>query len=1621
MQSNAGVAKSDLIGRAIAEAERSVDDLPDLSAFLQSYYRHVSEEGLVGRDPVDVFGAAVSQRRLAGSRPVGTAKVRVFNPTLEHHGWASAHTVIEIVTDDMPFLVDSITSALAQDGLSLHLVVHPQFIVERSLKGDLERMLLTKAEREASEATPESWMHFEIDRISDPERLRALERQLVDVLRDVRDAVEDWAKMREAAQRIADELHESPPALPAEEIADTWELLRWLIDEHFTFLGYREYELQEHDGEDVLITRPGTGLGLLRRDHAESAAFSKLPPEVRVKARERQLLILTKANSRSTVHRPAYLDYIGIKTFDDQGNVTGERRILGLFTTSAYSESVTRIPVLRRKVKTVLEATGFAAMSHSGKDLLQILETFPRDELFQMTVEELLPIVLSVMHLQERRQVRLFLRYDVYGRFASALVYLPRDRYTTQVRLAMESILLETFGAESADYTARVSESVLARLHYVVRGRVGTTMPQVDVTALEARLTQATRTWDDDLADALHESVGEADAVELMKRYDGAFPEAFKEDFPARLAVSDIRRMEALQPDGPLGMNLYEPPGAEEGELRFKIYRVGSEISLSEVLPYLQRMGVEVLDERPYEVDRSDGTRIWLYDFGLYHRGVAKGLVTADTELLKDLFQEAFGAVWSGQAESDGFNALVLSAVLHWRQAMVLRAYVKYLRQTGTMFSQEYIEESLGAHVELVRKLVQLFETRFDPTYLEDRDAAADQITEEVLEGLNDVRSLDQDRIIRSLLSMINATLRTNYYQRDVDGSSKTYVSFKLDPSAVPDLPLPRPKFEIWVYSPRVEGVHLRFGAVARGGLRWSDRREDFRTEILGLVKAQAVKNAVIVPVGAKGGFLPKRLPDPVIDGREAWLAEGVSSYRTFISALLDITDNLIDGKAIPPLDVIRRDADDPYLVVAADKGTATFSDIANGIAQSYGFWLGDAFASGGSVGYDHKAMGITARGAWESVKHHFREMGVDTQSEDFTAIGIGDMSGDVFGNGMLLSEHIRLVAAFDHRHVFIDPSPDAAVSYAERKRLFELPRSSWEDYDTSLISEGGGVFARTLKSVPVSAQAAEVLGLAEGVTALTPQELMQAVLKAPVDLVWNGGIGTYVKSEAESNTDAGDKANDTIRINGNQLRCQVVGEGGNLGFTQLGRVEAARNGVRINTDAIDNSAGVDTSDHEVNIKILLDSVVRSGDLTQKQRNELLAQMTDDVAAHVLSHNYDQNVLLSNARAQTHSMLPVHKRFIRWLEGRGELDRKLEFLPSDSEIKRLDAAGEGLTSPEFSVLVAYSKMVLASDLLEGNLPDEPYYQHILERYFPRAVVDKYADRLTSHPLRREIITTMVVNRIINRGGITFCYRAMEETGATPVEIARAHTVCREVFALDEFWDRVADLDNRVPTRAQSDLYLESRRLLDRATRWLLQSRQSSIDVGVEIEHFAQIKGLITEIPAMLRGAEQERLQQRANEYMEQGVPEDLAILTAAHLDAFSLLDIVELANATGEEADDIGFVYFALSERFEVDKLLSRITELPRDERWHALARMALRYDLYSALAGLTSNVLTMTQPGGSPEERITDWENAHAEGLARARTTLGEIGSSESFDLATISVALRVIRTLVTTAGTRP
>jgi glutamate dehydrogenase len=1616
-------AKNELLDRAAALD--SEDRTGTVREFLHRYYRHVAAEDVVARSAEEVLAAPLAHRQLAESRPQGTATVRVSTPGAEDGGGLPPHSVVEVVCDDMPFLVDSVTAELSRHGRAIHLVIHPQLVVRRDVAGRLLEVCNASTAQGGGEgAVVESWMHIEIDREPDAGERDRLAADLDRVLRDVREAVEDWPKMRTRADQVADEVAAAPPAgVDRREVEETTELLRWLADAHFTFLGYREYVLRpgEDGGEDRLVAVPGSGLGILRADQPQDPDYGRLPRDVAALARKRTLCVVTKANSRSTVHRPAYLDYVGVKSFDAAGNVVGERRFLGLFTSAAYNESIHHIPVLRRKAAEVLARSGFSANSHSGKDLLAILETYPRDELFQVSTDDLETTAIAVLHLQERRQLRLFLRRDDYGRFMSCMVYLPRDRYTTQVRQAMEAILMDAFDGTSIDYAALVSESVLARLHFVVRVDPSHTVPDIDPSDVEAELVLATRTWDDDFLDALRNSCGLEEAVRLANVYGDAFPEAYKEDLPAADAVADLHRLEALTSDGDNDLQLYTPRGAPDGVRRLKLFHVGEPVSLSQVLPRLQEMGVEVVDERPYHVERNGLPAAWVYDFGLRYEPVEP--IGDDA---RQRFQDAFAAIWSGECESDGFNALVLRAGLTWRQAMVLRSYAKYLRQGGTAFSQTYIEECLTSNTHLARLLVALFEARFDPH----RNAAGlaaggpgseelvDGLLEEISGALDAVASLDQDRILRSLLGVIRATLRTSYFQTDADGRPKAYVAFKLDPHKVPDLPAPRPKFEIWVCSPRVEGVHLRFGPVARGGLRWSDRREDFRTEVLGLVKAQSVKNAVIVPVGAKGGFVVKRPPADPTD-REAVLAEGIACYRMFISSLLDVTDNLVvvDGErqVVPPPQVVRYDDDDPYLVVAADKGTATFSDIANGVAIDYGFWLGDAFASGGSVGYDHKAMGITARGAWESVKRHFRELGVDTQTEDFTVVGVGDMSGDVFGNGMLLSEHTRLVAAFDHRHVFLDPDPDAAASYAERRRLFDLPRSSWADYDTSLLSAGGGVHARTAKSIPISEQVRARLGLADGVGSLTPAELMKAILAAPVDLLWNGGIGTYVKARTESHADVGDKANDAIRVDGADLRVKVVGEGGNLGLTQLGRIEFAVAGGHINTDAIDNSAGVDTSDHEVNIKILLDQAVRDEAIPAEHRSPLLAAMTDDVARLVLRDNYEQNVLLGNARVQAPAMLSVHGRLINALESRGELDRTLEFLPSQAEVEQREAAGAGLTSSELAVLAAYSKISLTATVLGSDVPDDAWFTGALRRYFPSRLVDELGERLASHPLRREIVTTWVTNDLVNRGGMTCVHRVQEETGASPVEVVRAYSVVREVFRLEEYWDSIEALDNLLATSVQSMLYLESRRLLDRSIRWLVQQRRATIDVAQEVEHFQPaFDELVPLLPSLLVGAERERLLMRAAEFGGLGVPDELANRAAGLLDGFSMLDVVEIANAEKLPAGEVAGVYFAISERIEADRMLTRITGLPRDDRWSALARSALRYDLYAAMAGLTQNVLTSTASGDEPSARLTSWEQQNAEGVARAEATLTEIVNLDSYDLATLSVALRTIRTLL-------
>ena len=1527
-------------------------------AFARQLYRWVAPEDVADRDPLDLYGLALGHFNFARERPPGTPKVRVYNPRFEEHGWQSTHTAVEIVTDDMPFLIDSVSMELNRRGCGVHLIIHPVLKVRRDAAGRLVE-ILPPGEALEEGAIGESVIHAEVVRQSDPGRLRDLEGHLQRVIGEVRCAVEDWKAMRGEALAAADEVRDGD--------AEAAAFLEWLADDNFTFLGYRPAD--------------GPGLGILRDSGEEDPAAGL--------ARDQGTITLTKANTRSTVHRAAYLDFVGV----------GERVFLGLYTHTAYRASPTEIPILRRRVAAALESAAFPPGSHNEKALLEILDTYPRDELFQISDDELFEVAMGILHLGERQRLRLLARRDPFGRFFSLLVFVPRDRFNTENRRRIEAILRTATGASSIDYTTRVSESVLVRLHFVAYVEPGV-RTEFDAREVEMMLVAATRSWSDDLQEALLDELGEARGGELFQRYGDAFPAAYRADWVARSALADIVHIEDLPEADGLGISLYRPLEAGPRMLRAKLFRAGRALMLSDVLPLFENMGVEVADERPYPIVPRGRDGVWIYDFGLTYEG--EGDVGA--EGIRESFQDTFVRVWRGEVENDSYNRLVLGAALTWREITVLRAIGKYLRQARITYSDHYVGQALVSHPEIARLLVALFQARFDPRRTDREDA--EEVAERIELAIDAVESLEQDQILRMFLGVVRAILRTNYFQTGPTEAA-SHLSIKLDPSELRWLPQPRPRYEIFVYSPRTEGVHLRGGSVARGGIRWSDRREDFRTEVLGLMKAQMVKNAVIVPVGAKGGFVVKRPPAR----REDLPEEVVACYQTFIRGLLDLTDDIDGGDVVPPTGVVRYDGDDPYLVVAADKGTATFSDIANGIAIEEGFWLGDAFASGGSTGYDHKKMGITARGAWESVKRHFREMGHDVQSQDFTVVGIGDLSGDVFGNGMLLSRHIRLVGAFNHRHVFIDPDPDPERSFEERQRVFELPASSWEDYDREAISPGGGVYDRAAKSIQLSAEAREALGIAD--ESLKPNELIQALLRAPVDLLWNGGIGTYVKAGSEAHTDAGDKANDGVRVDASELRAKVIGEGGNLGVTQRGRIEFALAGGRVNTDAIDNSGGVDCSDREVNIKILLDTVVEAGDLTEKQRNDLLVEMTDEVAALVLQDNYEQSETLSLAEANAESMVDVHQRFLRFLEQRRRLDRELEALPDDEEIGERKREHGGLTRPEIAVLLAYSKIDLHEALLESDVPEDPYLSAELERYFPAPLPERFGDTMRSHRLGRQIVATQVVNNMLHGGGTTFAFRLHEETGAPASQIARAYACAREIFEMRPLWTEIEHLDNTCDAPVQVELLLEGRRLVERASRWLLGNRPRQLDIASTVQHFRPgAMGLYASITRLLSPEDAEPLARRADELREQGVTEDLATRVAALPIMFSALDIVVVADERELDVEHVGAVHFRLGSRLGLHWLRDRIVALPRDDRWRARARAALRDDLYAIHREITSEVLRSAPAGGDSEQLVDAWIDSNP-ASERALQTIGDIRSGQTYDLTTLPVAVREMRNL--------
>ena len=1603
----------------------------DVGGYLRAYYRRVATEDL----PAAAELAAVAHQHavLALHRPQGRPLVEVADRSEAGRPGAAA-IVVDIVTDDMPYLVDSVTTELNRHRADITAIVHPLLRVRRDVTGAMHGVLGNSGHAAANgrvELTgpvavveagasgvvdlTESWIHVEIRRPADRVSTGQLAADLRHVLEDVRVAVEDQPRMGSTAVRLAAGLNSEATAggTGGAAAAEAAKLLEWLADAHFTFLGFREYDLVQGSDGVGLRAVPGSGLGILRHDR--KGALVVLTAEAQVRAVDpAERLVLAKANSRSTVYRANYLDYVSVKKLSPEGTVAGEWRFLGLYTYTALAEPITQIPVLRGKLARVLAEAGLPADGVDGKDLVEILETYPREELFEIPAAELTPIALGVLRLRERRQTRLFLRRDSYGRYVSCLVYLPRDRYTTHVRLKVQDILREALGGVSVDYSAMVGESALARLHVVVRGDKGHPLPAptpARAAALERQIAAAVRSWDEDLAAEAGRLLGEDRARALLDTYGQDIPETYKADVPAAEAVKDLSTICGLREQGTeFAVQLGVVAGTERWTLR--VFRAGTPITLSDVLPQLQHMGLEVVDEHPYEFAGGEApTPFWIYEFGLRAPAVAV------TGTGARVFEEALTALWHGQTEDDGFNALVLGAGLTWREVTLLRACARYLRQAGMRYSEQLVQRVLRSNAAITRLLVRLFESRFDPSRQGGVGERCEAISEELRGQLDEVLSLDADRILRSYLALIDATLRTNYYQ----ARGPEYLVLKIDPGTVPGVVEPRPKFEIYVYSPRFEAVHLRFGRVARGGLRWSDRQEDFRTEVLGLVKAQEVKNAVIVPSGAKGGFVCKRLPTLGQEGgnpadREAYQAEVLSCYQTFIAAMLDVTDNITGNTVVPPPNLVRRDGDDTYLVVAADKGTATFSDAANEIAARYGFWLGDAFASGGSEGYDHKKMGITARGAWESVKSHFASLGLHPDADDFTVAGVGDMSGDVFGNGMLLSRHIKLVAAFDHRHVFVDPSPSPSASFAERQRLFDLPRSSWADYDVALISAGGGVWPRAVKSVPVSFEARAALGIAAGVTALSPDELISAILRAPVDLLWNGGIGTYVKASQETDADAGDRSNDGVRVFAGQLQARVIGEGGNLGLTQAARIEYSLGGGLVNTDFIDNSAGVDTSDHEVNIKILLADAIRCGALPAPGRHGLLLEMTDEVGALVLRHNYLQNMTLATARSQAPSMLHVHARYLRKLVRDKRLQPEQDELPGDREIAERRSAGQGLTSPELSLLLAHTKISAGQDVLASTLPDDPYLRRVLSGYFPGPLRSRFASLMADHPLRREIITTSAVNEMVDYSGTTFLFRLIEETGASVPDLTRAWLVARDVFDMPAFWRAVEALDGSVDISAQIKLLLEGRKLTERATRWLLHNRRPPFDIAATVAFFSggvrTVRGVV---PKLLTGRDLAGFEERRDSHVARGVPLDLAERAAVMVPAYSAFDIVQTASGAGtsRSVEETAEVYFDLADRLQIARLRDRITSLSREDRWSTMARAALRDDLYAAHAALTGDVLGVSA-SGSPEERLAAWVAQNQAAVAMADQTLGEIWETERFTFTTLSVALRAVRTLV-------
>jgi glutamate dehydrogenase len=1595
----------------LAEDSPASHKAEELVPFGKKVIEYLPREELADEPVNDVAGRVNSlwefMQHLEPQRP----KIRVFNPILEEDGWVSDYTNIFIVRRNMPFLVDSVRIELNRRGLNIHTLKSTILTVSRDSNCRLQSAF---ADAEAGDSHREAAILIQVDLHSSREEHEELAAEIAEVLADVEVVTDDHGPMMAATEEIIEHLRPDPSGLDGEDLEEVLAFLQWLVDGYFTFLGYAEYQLEEDDTGHLLVSRPDRRLGVFRR-HPDSP---DAPGEERPGSGREAFygsaapLAFTKSAERSRVHRDAYSDYIIIKRYTDDGAIVGEYRILGLYTSPVYTRSPSAIPLIRLKVRQVIERFGLPPGSHDDKSLRQLIEVHPRDELFHSSGDELYRTLMGIWQINERRMVRLFMRVDPFEKFVSCIVYFPRDIYRTQVRQQVEDLLKQALDSRECDFTTYFSESVLARTQYVLRID-SDRYRDVDRDELEQRIISLTRDWGEELMKASIEAWGEELGRRRANRYRHAFPASYRDHFEPREAIHDIALFEPLSGEDEIAMAFYQPVGAEHNIMRFKLFHLNRQLELSELVPMLENLGFRVLGEHPYHLDPEQGEDVWLHDFTLKF-----GLdVAVDVSAVRGQFETAFSAIWHGDTENDLFNRLVIGARLEWRSVALLRLYARYLKQLAAATSHEFIAETLANNLEITRNLIALFHSTFDPRLSghDTEGGRAERLSRKIREGLDAVANLNEDQVLRGYLQLIEATVRTNYFQQRPEGGHKPYISIKLMPQQVDMAPPPRPLYEIFVYSPRLEGVHLRAGKVARGGIRWSDRPEDYRTEVLGLVKAQQVKNAVIVPTGAKGGFVAKKADRRA--GREAFQEEGIAAYRLFMRGMLDVTDNLVGGEVVPPPDVVRRDEDDTYLVVAADKGTATFSDIANEISAQYNHWLGDAFASGGSHGYDHKKMGITARGAWVAVQRHFRELGLNTQEDQFTAIGIGDMGGDVFGNGMLQSDRVRLLAAFNHQHIFIDPDPDPGAAFAERRRLFDLPRSSWEDYDPERISEGGGVFSRSAKSIELSRQIREAFEIEE--SRLEPDQLINRLLRAPVDLIWNGGIGTYVKASNESHQAVGDKINDSLRVDGRDLRCRVFGEGGNLGMTQPGRIEYSLAGGLCNTDFIDNAGGVDCSDHEVNIKILLNGLVADEDLTNKQRNEFLEKMTDEVADLVLQDIYRQTQSISIARRRCRQNFMEYWQCISAWEGAGRLDRRLESLPDDEEMAEREKREQCLTRPELAVLVSYAKILLKESIAASDLPDLAYSARMLTGAFPEPLVTRFGSALGRHGLRREIIVNQLANEVVDLMGLTFCQYHATATGAPLSEVVRAFCVARDIFSLERRWHEVENLDYRISADRQYQLFQRLMRVTRRACRWLLRNRPPGGDPGRESGLYAEHIGEFHELmPQLLDEELQCRVKEESSELMELGLSEETAALLAYPDNFFLGFGASEIARHTGKGMALVARLYHRVGVELELDWFARQLVDLETVTKWQDFARESLIDDLEQQRRALTRHLLESVESADDIAPVFSRWQEDQAGLLERWLQVVKELRQAPAMDFAICSYALKEFTQLVAATG---